>query len=167
MGSMSNRSLTYIIDCDWITFQIWTHLYFVSLPAKLTESSRGNSSDRTYGTECLHQISLVHDLVKILPSLALISCSVFLSGQPGSCLRLAYTGLCQQNSCMFQFPRPLSAHWPKQPMQSPSARTEQLSPNLAGFFFARQFWFLLSKICILKLYALTFLQTPCQASKQC
>ena len=40
----------------------------------------------------------------------------------------------QKNSCMFEFSRPLSAHWPRHPMHSPSALTEHVSLNLARFF---------------------------------
>ena len=43
----------------------------------------------------------------------------------------------QKNSCMFESSRPLSAQWARQPMHSPSALTEHLSPNLARVFFAR------------------------------
>ena len=39
----------------------------------------------------------------------------------------------QKNSCMFECSRLLFAHWPRQPMHSPSALTEHVSPNLAGF----------------------------------
>ena len=44
------------------------------------------------------------------------------------------TGSCEKNSCMFEFGRPLSAQWPRQPMHSPSDLREHVSPNLAGFF---------------------------------
>ena len=40
----------------------------------------------------------------------------------------------QKSSCMFEFSHPLSAHLPGQPMHSPSALTERVSPNLEGFF---------------------------------
>ena len=40
----------------------------------------------------------------------------------------------QKNSCMFESSRPLSAHWPRQPMHSQSALTEHVSLNLARFF---------------------------------
>ena len=39
-----------------------------------------------------------------------------------------------KNSCLFEFSRPHSAQWPRQPMHSPSALTEHVSPNVAGFF---------------------------------
>ena len=40
----------------------------------------------------------------------------------------------QKKSCMFEYSRPLSAHWSRQPIHSPSALTEHVSSNLAGIF---------------------------------
>ena len=39
---------------------------------------------------------------------------------------------------MFEFSHPISAHWSRQPMHSPSAVTEHVSSNLAGFFLLNE-----------------------------
>ena len=90
-------------------FQLWFSAH----------AARSHKRDSVYVTLVIHRTSLSQ----------VFSCCVKMKAQCRECLTLHR--VVQRNSCMFEF----SLHWPRQPMHSPSAVMEHVSPNSVGNFF--------------------------------